>query len=119
MRALILLLALTACAPTYAYKPGTQASLDNKRLDHNACEDQAFKVYDASNHTPAFPAIVPVPIGFGIASSVAMSLGGFVATNAASQATAERSKHGPVLTPNDIGPMIEKCMASKGYIEKP
>lgn len=109
MRYLILLAILSACASTPAEEHYWKA--------HNECEQHMWTVWDNSNHVATVGAVTPLPIGFGVISSVAIFAGGTLASGVISDSTAEHSKSGPVMTEHDREIVFQKCMKSRGFSE--
>lgn len=107
---LLTVLLLSGCSsPDYAYRQGSKASLDNQRFDRDECADHAFnKFFDANPgarlHAAALCCTTSMlAVGAGI--DVIM-----LSTRA--------KPSGPPMKEADINPEIDRCMSSKGYIEK-
>lgn len=107
---IISLLFVTACSSNYAYKPGSLASEDNQRRDYKICEDKAFDRFFAAKPSGR---LHRASVGVGLIPTLTtMLITDAVVTGLNTQANGDK------MTEDDISPMIDKCMASKGYLNK-
>lgn len=111
-------LAFMGCGTNYDYKPGTQASDINQSEDSKICNDQAWNTFFDSNHDATISRAGFVPIGYGLVPGLAISVVSVVVGNTLAEQTAEHSKPGPLMTKDDIEPLVHDCMVKKGYILK-
>lgn len=96
---LLSVIMLVGCTSSYDYKPGTKASMENYQRDHQICEDAALDKYGSERKITSSD--IGDDLMFGIIGSAIVGSG---------------DENGP--DKKIIQPMIKKCMASKGYIEK-
>lgn len=109
---------LTGCGSNYAYRPGSLASEENQRRDLDACRDKAWNAYFESNNKTGLHGSAPIPIGYSPLTGLAIAVIGAVAVGTINEATREPVYHGPALKESDTDVLINKCMTSKGYVNK-